>query len=77
MYICICKQITDKQIREAIDDGADFGELQKIFGLALTCGTCLDCVHEIIAEHRISTDQIKIINSTLPLPDQPQNSASR
>ena len=76
MYICICKQITDKQIIEAVDQGADFPELQKMFGLASSCGSCLDCVHELIAEHCVPVNHIKIINSSSTVSDLPPKHAS-
>ena len=41
MYICLCKAITDSQIREAVSRGTtQFGQLRRELGLASQCGKC-------------------------------------
>ena len=41
MYVCLCKGITDNQIREAVENGATrFGQVRKELGLAAQCGKC-------------------------------------
>lgn len=41
MYICLCKAITDTQIREAVANGATrFGQVRQELGLASQCGKC-------------------------------------
>jgi bacterioferritin-associated ferredoxin len=41
MYVCICNQITDKQIRSAIGGGAtSLQMLQDELGVASQCGGC-------------------------------------
>lgn len=41
MYVCLCKGITDKQIREAVADGVgSFSELRSELGIASQCGKC-------------------------------------
>jgi bacterioferritin-associated ferredoxin len=41
MYICLCKGITDNQIREAVRKGAtQFGQVRQELGLASQCGKC-------------------------------------
>ena len=41
MYICLCKAVTDSQIREAVAKGAtQFGQVRKELGLASQCGKC-------------------------------------
>ncbi|MFO6423206.1 (2Fe-2S)-binding protein [Motilimonas sp. KMU-193] len=42
MYICICKGITDKTIRQAVADGKTFKMLKRELGLATQCGTCIE-----------------------------------
>ena len=45
MYICLCKGITDSQIRAAVDQGADsITKLQKKIGIAQSCGSCVETV---------------------------------
>ncbi|QQD18832.1 bacterioferritin-associated ferredoxin [Spongiibacter nanhainus] len=41
MYVCLCKGITDKQIRESMDNGANsFREVRRELDLASQCGKC-------------------------------------
>ncbi len=40
MYVCICKGITDSQIKQAIDNGADYKDLRQNLGVATDCGQC-------------------------------------
>ncbi len=51
MYVCICKAITDKQIRKAAAAGVDnLYELRESLGVAETCGSCADQAQEILDE---------------------------
>jgi bacterioferritin-associated ferredoxin len=51
MYVCICRQITDKEIRQRCEDGVTtFSELRNELGLAADCGRCGRYAREIIAE---------------------------
>lgn len=53
MYICICKAVTDKQIRRAAANGADnLGELREKLGVGSGCGDCAEMAQEILREHR-------------------------
>ena len=41
MYVCLCKGVTDNQIREAVENGITrFGQVRKELGLASQCGKC-------------------------------------
>ena len=51
MYVCLCKGITDTQIRAAIEDGANsFKEVRKTLGVASQCGKCGILTREILRE---------------------------
>ena len=51
MYVCLCKGITDSQIRAAVDQGADsITELQKKIGVALSCGSCIEMTESILKQ---------------------------
>ncbi len=59
MYVCICNAITDKQIRQAVEAGAqDLWALQKELGVAAGCGTCKETASEILSDHRRSKSAI-------------------
>lgn len=51
MYVCLCKGITDSQIRGAIAAGAtDYPELRRALGLSSQCGRCAVHAREIFRE---------------------------
>jgi bacterioferritin-associated ferredoxin len=51
MYVCVCKGITDRQIKAAIDDGAhSLGRLRKALGVASQCGKCSVMTRELLDE---------------------------
>ena len=51
MYVCICKSVTDKQIRRAAASGVDnLYELRESLGVAAGCGSCADAAEEILRE---------------------------
>ncbi|GAB3288130.1 bacterioferritin-associated ferredoxin [Parahaliea aestuarii] len=51
MYVCICKGITDTQIRAAVQDGASsIREVRSALGVASQCGKCGIVAREIVRE---------------------------
>ena len=51
MYVCICKAITDQDIRQAVANGVDdLASIQTHLGAATNCGTCMDHAQEVIDE---------------------------
>lgn len=51
MYVCICKAVTDKEIRRAAASGVgNLYELQDTLGVALHCGSCADLAESILNE---------------------------
>lgn len=49
MYVCVCRAISDRQIREVVDRGAkSLCEVQAYLPVASCCGTCEDTAREII-----------------------------
>ena len=49
MYVCVCKAITDADIREAAETGvADIERLTEALGVGGGCGTCLEMAESII-----------------------------
>lgn len=60
MYICICKGITDKDIRNAVMTGASsYAGVREQLGVASQCGQCArytkNLVHETLSQ--INTPQ--------------------
>lgn len=51
MYICICRQVTDKEVHQAISDGATtLRELCEMLPLGAQCGRCCASAESIIQE---------------------------
>lgn len=51
MYVCICTGITDRQIKQAIKEGAhSLTALGQELGIALQCGECACLTQEILSE---------------------------
>ncbi len=51
MYICICGAVTERQIRDAVRDGAHTLEaLRSRLGVASQCGKCTNEVKRILCE---------------------------
>lgn len=50
MYVCLCKQITDHEIRDAVVDGGarSMRDLQRRLGVASACGCCAPCAREVL-----------------------------
>ena len=58
MYVCLCKGITDSQIRAAIEDGASsFKEVRNTLGVASQCGKCGILTREILRESLLDNAQ--------------------
>jgi len=51
MYVCICKAVTDKQIRRAAAKGVDnLYELRESLGVASGCGRCASVAEEVLRD---------------------------
>jgi bacterioferritin-associated ferredoxin len=51
MYVCLCKGITDSQIRSAVADGlTNYRELRQTLGLSSQCGRCAVEARQIFRE---------------------------
>ncbi len=49
MYVCLCKAVTDRQIRETISEGATtFAEIRRQLGVATQCGKCCQQAKSIV-----------------------------
>lgn len=53
MYVCICQGVTDRQIREAAEEGAStMRHLRKELGVAACCGRCAPHAKALLDEVR-------------------------
>lgn len=53
MIVCLCHRISDRDIAQAVEAGADcFEALQDETRLASSCGCCHDCAREVFENAR-------------------------
>lgn len=51
MYVCICNQVTDREIHGAARLGVStLDELAETLGVGTCCGRCRDCAHQVLQE---------------------------
>jgi len=51
MYVCLCRGVTQKQIRREVLAGAvTYDAIQERLEVGLCCGTCSDSAQEVITE---------------------------
>lgn len=48
MYVCLCGQVTDEEIREAARNGACCMEDLNKIGVANNCGQCSPCAQTLL-----------------------------
>lgn len=49
MYICLCKAITDSDIKRALEDGAEsFRDVRESLGVGTVCGSCACTAKELV-----------------------------
>ena len=55
MIVCVCNNISDREIRQAMELGiTSMEELCRDLGVATCCGQCFSCAEEILNEHLAS-----------------------
>ena len=51
MYVCLCKRVTDRQIRSAVYDGArSLRDVRGNLGVSGQCGRCSAVARQVISE---------------------------
>lgn len=51
MFVCICNQVTDKQIRQCVAQGAcSFESLSAELSVGTCCGKCKGCAKKVLRE---------------------------
>lgn len=51
MYVCLCKGVTDSQIREAVNNGAEsMREVREQLGVSTQCGKCVCHARDIVKD---------------------------
>lgn len=51
MIVCVCNNISDRKIRQAVDDGvSSMPELREQLGVGNCCGKCHSCAKAVLRE---------------------------
>ena len=65
MYICICNQVTETQLRDQIENGYEtVRELRESLGVTNQCGKCANCVKTCIKEHKEINSELDTLISS-------------
>ncbi len=52
MIVCVCNNISDREIRQAVDLGlSTMAELRQDLGVATCCGKCASCAKQVLSAH--------------------------
>mgnify|MGYP003457215493 CR=1 FL=1 len=52
MIVCVCNNISDREIREAADLGlSSMGDLRRDLGVGTCCGKCVSCARQVLHDH--------------------------
>jgi bacterioferritin-associated ferredoxin len=66
MYVCLCNGITDRQVRQAVDDGAhSLRQVREQLPLGNCCGRCVGAAREIIKD-RCAENRCCHLQSAVP-----------
>jgi bacterioferritin-associated ferredoxin len=59
MIVCVCNNISDREIRQAVDLGlSSMAELRRDLGVATCCGKCASCAKQVLNAHLDSKTQV-------------------
>lgn len=52
MFVCICNGVTDRQIRNAVEEGvvSTYRSLSKTLDVGTCCGKCKSCAKDVLRE---------------------------
>jgi bacterioferritin-associated ferredoxin len=59
MIVCVCNNISDREIRQAADLGlSSMDELRRDLGVATCCGKCADYAEQVFTTHLEATGAV-------------------
>ncbi|WP_114417520.1 (2Fe-2S)-binding protein [Marinospirillum perlucidum] len=62
MYVCVCKGITDQQIKTSIEQGAaSMRDLYKQHSLGSQCGKCVCTARELLRNQKEACSSCEIV----------------
>lgn len=64
MYVCLCKGITDSQIRSVVTEGmTNYHDVRRALGLSSQCGMCAVHAREVFNESLAAIDASLFYNA--------------
>jgi bacterioferritin-associated ferredoxin len=67
MYICVCKAVTDRQIKQAVGEGAcSLRDLTREFGLGTGCGKCVPAAREVLGACLMKQSAAQSVETATP-----------
>lgn len=68
MYVCLCNNVTDSEIREAVEGGVrDMATLSAELGVGTCCGKCKSCAKQVMREAK-AEQALNALGGTMPVP---------
>jgi bacterioferritin-associated ferredoxin len=72
MIVCVCNNISDREIRKAVDMGlTSMADLYKELGVGTVCGTCVSYARQVMNEHLENTTTVVTELRRTPQDGQP------
>jgi bacterioferritin-associated ferredoxin len=69
MIVCVCNNISDREIRQAVELGiTSMEELRRDLGVATCCGQCFSCAEDILNEHLATQAAAELKETVLKRP---------
>jgi bacterioferritin-associated ferredoxin len=69
MYICVCKAVSDKRIRNAVSEGAcSLRDLSRELGVGTCCGKCVSAARHVLGEALLAQGAVKLSELAMPMP---------
>lgn len=61
MYVCICNEVTDKQIKHATNSGVcSMKDLRNTLSVGTSCGQCASCAKSLLKEYLTPAADLKL-----------------
>ncbi len=68
MYVCLCKGVSDKTIKRAVNNGvSSMRELRQQFGVGAQCGCCTQCAKDVLKDAIAERKQHERSETALPI----------
>lgn len=69
MIVCVCNNISDREVRQALEFGiTSMDELRSALGVATCCGQCFSCAEQILNESLASQAAAEFQETVLKRP---------